>query len=218
VTIRGKDNADHSIDADGKTTLGDFPLVVLVDEYTASAGEIVAGALKENGRAVVVGTRTYGKGSVQSVIPLKGGGAIRLTTAYFFAPGGRGIDRQAGQAVWGVDPTDGDYVEVSPEQALKRREKLVKGLSLLPDQPGQELTPAWIEKEGGDPQLAAGLTALIAKLTRGEFARVGKDAPNFAAQVAQSAELKKRRAEVMKNLEKLNHELEELNRSASGTK
>lgn len=218
VTIRGRTNGDQTLEADGKSTLGDFPLVVIADDHTASAAEIVTGALKDSGRALVVGTRTYGKGSVQTMIALKGGGAIRLTTAYFFSPSGRSIDRQSGKTVWGIDPSEGDYVAVSPEQAKRRDEMLRTGSFPLPAQPGAELTAASIEKDADDPQLAAALSALIAKVTTGEYAHVGKPLPDFTAQAIQPAEVQKRRTELLKGLEKLNHELDELNRGAQRTK
>ncbi|HSY80636.1 MAG TPA: S41 family peptidase, partial [Gemmatimonadaceae bacterium] len=71
----------------------DMPLVVLVDRGTASAAEIVAGALQDHDRAVLVGTPTYGKGSAQSLIQIDGGGALKLTTARWFTPSGRSISR-----------------------------------------------------------------------------------------------------------------------------
>jgi carboxyl-terminal processing protease len=71
----------------------DMPLVVLVDRGTASAAEIVAGALQDHDRAVLVGTPTYGKGSAQSLIQIEGGGALKLTTARWFTPSGRSISR-----------------------------------------------------------------------------------------------------------------------------
>ena len=67
------------------------PIVVLVNEGTASAAEIVAGALQDNGRALIVGTQTFGKASVQTVIPLEGGSALKLTTARYYTPKGRSI-------------------------------------------------------------------------------------------------------------------------------
>ena len=67
------------------------PLVVLVNGGSASASEIVAGALRDHGRALIVGRRTYGKGSVQTVIPLAHGGAVKLTTSRYFTPSGASI-------------------------------------------------------------------------------------------------------------------------------
>jgi carboxyl-terminal processing protease len=75
-----------------------LPIVVLIDGGTASASEIVAGALQDHHRAVIMGTRSFGKGSVQTIIPLAGAGAMRLTTARYFTPSGRSIQGH------GIDP------------------------------------------------------------------------------------------------------------------
>lgn len=76
----------------------DVPVVVLVDGGSASAAEIVAGALQDHGRAMLVGTRTFGKGSVQSLIPIQGGSGLKLTIALYYTPAGRSLQAE------GVEP------------------------------------------------------------------------------------------------------------------
>jgi carboxyl-terminal processing protease len=71
----------------------DYPLVILIDQGSAGSSEIVAAALQEHRRALILGTKSYGRGSLQSVIPLSDNSALRLTTAYFFTPEGRKIDQ-----------------------------------------------------------------------------------------------------------------------------
>lgn len=80
--------------SNGKFQHPAYPMAVLVNDGSASASEIVAGALKDNKRAVIVGTRTFGKGSVQTVMPLKDNSALRITTAEYFTPNGNSIRNQ----------------------------------------------------------------------------------------------------------------------------
>src|ERR1043166_600512 len=96
VTTRGREadeNRVYDASPNGDLIRG-TPMVVLINGASASASEIVAGALQDNKRATVPGTRSFGKGSVQSIIPLEGRGALRLTTALYYTPSGRSIQGQ----------------------------------------------------------------------------------------------------------------------------
>jgi carboxyl-terminal processing protease len=95
VSVRGRTAASgRTWRADPVELLPGVPMVVLIDGRSASAAELVAAALQENGRAIVMGQRSFGKGSVQSVVSLGGDkGALRLTTALYYGPSGRSVQR-----------------------------------------------------------------------------------------------------------------------------
>lgn len=108
VSIRGRGRPEESYNASKENSLMGFPIAVLVNRDTASGAEIVSGALRDHGRATVIGERTYGKGSVQEVIELgDSNSAIKLTTALYYLPNGECIHRTAAAQKagrWGVEP------------------------------------------------------------------------------------------------------------------
>ncbi len=121
VTTRRRDaDIRDIVTARPKTNCPRFPIAVLVDRYTASAAEIVAACLQDHGRAVVVGERTYGKGTVQELIPLPGKqGTLKLTTASYWRPSGKNINRRdkaSDDEEWGVKPDPGYEVKIEGEQ------------------------------------------------------------------------------------------------------
>jgi carboxyl-terminal processing protease len=99
----------------------DYPIVVLVNGGSASASEIVAGALQDHGRALILGTKTFGKGSVQTIIPLEGGAGLRLTTAHYYTPKGRSIQAK------GIEP---DIVVSESSRATPGGEEKPEGFVL----------------------------------------------------------------------------------------
>jgi len=105
VSTKGRNRPENIVKATGEGTLPYFPMIVLVNEHSASAAEIVSGSLKDNHRALIVGQRTYGKGSVQELIPLEdNGGELKLTVAYYYLPSGRLVHRKKDATDWGVEP------------------------------------------------------------------------------------------------------------------
>jgi carboxyl-terminal processing protease len=94
VTTKGRHKSqDHEYKAHRSGTYPDFPLIILVNKGSASASEIVAGSIKDHKRGILLGTRTFGKGSVQSLIPIENrNSALKLTTAKYYTPSGTQID------------------------------------------------------------------------------------------------------------------------------
>ena len=103
-STKGRNRPERVTRARSEGTLAEFPMVVLVNEHSASASEIVAGSLMDNRRALVVGARTYGKGSVQEVTRLDRGGELKMTVAYYYLPSGRLVHRKKDATDWGVVP------------------------------------------------------------------------------------------------------------------
>ena len=124
VSTRGRTDSDMDRFTASKGDLAEgLPLIVLINGGSASASEIVAGALQDHSRAILVGTKTFGKGSVQTVVPLVGDVAMRLTTARYFTPSGRSI-----QAM-GVSPDI--IVEQQPPVSKEDLEEMKQGRERL---------------------------------------------------------------------------------------
>jgi len=125
VSTQGrKDNDTSRIFAKKGDIINGKPMIVLINSGSASASEIVAGALKDHSRAIIVGTRSFGKGSVQSIIPLAGNGAMRLTTARYYTPSGISIQAK------GIEPdiiVEAGITELTKKMPENRREENLRG-------------------------------------------------------------------------------------------
>ncbi|MFG0294109.1 MAG: S41 family peptidase [Phycisphaerales bacterium JB050] len=171
ISVEGRTRPRYTEHASAQGTLPDFPIALLVDRSSASASEILAGALSDNGRAIVIGERTFGKGLVQAIVPLpSGNGQLKITEADYYLPSGRSLHRHPDSEVWGVDPTPGYEVPLTDEQLVQlwtiRREEEV----LRPGKDGADTSwsdPVWIRERLQDPPLALAVDALQHKLTTG---------------------------------------------------
>lgn len=125
-------------------------MVVLINGGSASASEIVAGALQDHRRAIIMGSRSFGKGSVQTIIPLAGSGAIRLTTARYYTPSGRSIQAK------GIEPdikvAQAKLEEVS--QPKRRREENLRGALSNPEGKKDTDTKKTTDKKKKDDKFA----------------------------------------------------------------
>lgn len=129
LSERFGDGSEHVYRAQAGGLATDIPLVVLVNQGTASASEIVAGAIQDTGRGTLVGTTTFGKGSVQNWIPLSGdGGAVRVTVARWYTPNGRQISEDGLTPDVSVDLTDQD-VESGQDPQLDKALELLQSTS-----------------------------------------------------------------------------------------
>ena len=219
VSTKGRKWKEVVYDSTDDTIMPDTPLVVLANEASASASEVVTGALSDNNRALFVGTRTFGKGSVQQVRGLESGlGALKLTGAYYYLPSGRNIHKKPDAEVWGVDPDDGAYVPMTFEQYEKmitvRREA-----DTLRDHSGDEdtatVTPEYIENELHDLQLAAALRAVLGKIETGDWPKVGLENAEELVRLREREQLERRRSLLLEELGRVEAELAEEGEAAS---
>ncbi len=141
VSTRGRQVAKSAVRAKGDGTFLDGNVIVLVNQYSASAAEIVSGALQDNHRCIVLGKRSYGKGSVQNVIPIQGHEAfLKLTTAhYYVGPSEILLHRTETSKTWGVEPDV--EVDLTPDQARRWVEMRHKSDIL------QDVDPAVMKRE-----------------------------------------------------------------------
>lgn len=135
VSADGRNTPKRTWDARAKGTFKGFPMAVLINRYSASSSEIVAACLQDHSRAVVIGERTWGKGSVQNLIELADGhGAIKLTTSGYLRPDGKNIHRLPNAKdsdEWGVTPDEGYRIAIETREMLelirdRRRRDILK--------------------------------------------------------------------------------------------
>jgi carboxyl-terminal processing protease len=124
VTERRGEDVIETLRANGGPVLKDIPTVVLVDSGSASASEIVAGALRDNKAATIVGTKTHGKGSVQQIEDLPGGAKLKVTIAGWFTPSGKSINKEGIKPDTEVEISDADIAKERDPQLDKAKEIL----------------------------------------------------------------------------------------------
>jgi len=197
VSVAGRNSPERVWEAHKEGTFEGFPMAVLVNRYSASASEIVAACLQDHHRAAVVGERTWGKGSVQNVIPLEDGSgsessrpevrsALKLTTAGYHRPSGKNIDRPPKAKEtdeWGVTPDKGLDLRLDDREMLaligerhqrdillpKKPDGAPKPASGGPVPPTPETTPAAAKPPpSADRQLRMAIDYLTAELARAD--------------------------------------------------
>jgi carboxyl-terminal processing protease len=144
VSIKGRDSRFNKVfKATAEDIMHGLPLVVLINRGSASAAEIVAGALQDNRRALVVGTKSFGKGSVQEIIPLSDGTAIKLTTALYYTPSGVSIQAQG--IIPDITVSEAIVTPVDEDKSGNIYESSLKGHLKQGDEPKADSSPTTIQ-------------------------------------------------------------------------
>lgn len=183
VSTKGRAHKEDVAKARSEGTLPDFPIAVLLNSYSASASEVLAGALVENNRAIVVGTRSFGKGSVQTVhlLDSQEGAEVKLTEQGYFLPSGRSISRKDEADQWGVDPSEGFFVPMTDDETRRlfevRRSLEVLHQSSAPKGDEKWNDPDWVLDALKDKQLTAAVRAVQGRVDRGTWTPTGEPGP-----------------------------------------
>jgi carboxyl-terminal processing protease len=211
VSVRGR-SGDTAFTARSPGTLPDFPMVVLLNGHSASASEIVAGALQEADRAVVLGTRSFGKGHVQDVRPLpSGAGHLKMTTANYYLPSGRNIHKSPDSTTWGVDPNPGFFIPLTTAQ-YNQILRIQRELDIIRDgnDEGEWHDPRWVRERLDDLQLAGAVEALRHFLAHGEWNRPGGDLEENEPILDELRVVERTRERLLRQLEQVDERLEQL--------
>jgi carboxyl-terminal processing protease len=149
VSVKGRDG-EKVFDAKLENTFSGFPIVALVNRKTASAAEIIAGALQDHERAMIVGERTFGQGIVRSILPLKGGiGALKLPVAAYYRPSGKNVNRYPQSKdtdEWGVLPNIGCEVAMTDAELTQLENDWARREALNSTEPPGEFDDRQLQK------------------------------------------------------------------------
>lgn len=199
VSTKGRAFPEEVATAVEQGTLPEFPIAVLLNSSSASASEVLAGALSENNRAIIVGTRSFGKGSVQTVrrIP-SNGGELKITGQGYYLPSGRSISRKDDSPTWGVDPSEGFYVPMSDPELIamlevRRKQEILRSSSAEKSDASAEsanwTNTDWVLDTLKDKQLTAAVRAMQGKIDSGNWTPTGEKVDQ--AKAIASEELKR---------------------------
>jgi carboxyl-terminal processing protease len=227
VSTRGRAHKEQAAKATLEGTLPDFPVAVLLNGQSASASEVLAGALVENNRATVVGTRSFGKGSVQSVRTLDNGtGAeLKITEQGYYLPSGRSITRKDTSAEWGVDPSDGFYVPQTDAELIEmlrvRRELEILRAGQAAGAPADTTDrweePDWVLDRMKDKQLSAAVRAVQKRVDTGVWEATGEPLPKAATVAGEELiRLRAARDRITRDLIRVDRRVDDLE-TAAGT-
>ncbi len=217
VSTRGRSFDEESVFATAEGTLPDFPMVILLNRRSASASEVVSSALRDNGRAIVLGERSFGKGSVQSVLPLQSGrGQLKITEQRYYGPSGKVIHREDESTEWGVDPTDGYYVPMTDQEyndmLRERQRREVIGNGDDDDDANEQPHGAeWILDTLKDKQLASAVRALNSRIASGDWDPAESiDDSDESLELAELRRMQTARERLLREMRRVNRRIEAL--------
>lgn len=215
VKTKGRAYPEQPIYATREGTLPNFPMIVLLNRQSASASEVLAGALRDNTRATIVGTRSFGKGVMQNIIPLpSGAGQLKITEQHYYGPSGKKIHRDDDSTDWGVDPSEGFFVPMTDAEynamLLVQRDNAIIRDALNAAAPTPDPASEWITNDLKDPQLASAVTALIGKLQDGVWKPASDKIEHEAVELAELGRMQEAHERILRDLDRVERRIKAL--------